>query len=311
MQMRRLGESGLKVSEVGLGCNNFGWRIGEPEALAVVDAALDAGVTLFDTADMYGGTQSEVMLGRALGRRRPGVVIATKFGLQVGDDPNRKGASRRWIMRAVEDSLIRLGTDYIDLYQLHRPDPDTAIEETLRALDDLVSQGKVRYIGASNMPAWRIADADWTARGAGRARFVSVQNEFSLLKRQAEAEVLPACARFGVGFLPYFPLASGVLTGKYRRGEPPPEHSRVADLDPAGARFLGEHTFDAVEKLQAWAAARGRSLLDLAFAWLLGHPIVASVIAGATSPEQVRANAATAGWRLTPEEVAEVRALVA
>jgi aryl-alcohol dehydrogenase-like predicted oxidoreductase len=310
MKTRRLGDSGLKVSEVGLGCNNFGWRIGEPEAQAVVDAALDAGVTLFDTADMYGGTQSEVMLGRALGKRRSHVVIATKFGIQVGDDPSRKGASRRWIMRAVEDSLTRLGTDYIDLYQLHRPDPDTGVEETLRALDDLVSQGKVRYIGASNMPAWRIADADWVARAAGRTRFVSVQNEFSLLKREAEAEVLPACMRFGVGFLPYFPLASGALTGKYRRGEPLPEHSRIADLDPGGARFLGERTFDAVEKLQAWAAARGRSVLELAFAWLLGHPIVSSVIAGATSAEQVRANAATAGWRLSPEEVAEVRALV-
>jgi aryl-alcohol dehydrogenase-like predicted oxidoreductase len=309
MRMRRLGTSGLKVSEVGLGCNNFGMRIDQDQTQAVVDAAIEAGVTLFDTADVYGATQSEVMLGKALGKRRPQVVVATKFGMKLGDDESRKGASRRWIMRAVEDSLTRLGTDYIDLYQLHFPDPDTPIDETLRALDDLVTQGKVRYIGNSNFPGWRIADADWTARSAGRARFVSAQNQFSLLERDAETEVLPACERFGLGVLPYFPLASGLLSGKYRRGEPPPEGTRLAAWGTRGASALSERNFDRIEKLEGWARARGRGLLDLAFAWLLGHPVVSSVIAGATSPEQVRANAATADWRLTPAEVKEVGAL--
>jgi aryl-alcohol dehydrogenase-like predicted oxidoreductase len=311
MRTRRLGNSGLQVSVVGLGCNNFGWHIEEPQARAVVDAALDAGITFFDTADCYGGTRSEVMLGKALGKRRSQAVVATKFGIQIGDDPAAKGASRRWIMRAVEDSLTRLGTDYIDLYQLHFPDPLTEMDETLRALDDLVTQGKVRYIGASNLQAWQIADADWIARSQGRTRFVSVQNEFSVLRREAEAEVLPAATRFGVGFLPYFPLASGLLTGKYRRGERPPEGSRLAASDRERSRFLSEAALDQVDRLKAWAEARKHSLLELAFAWLLGHPQVSSVIAGATSPEQVRANAATADWRLTPEEVAEVRQLIA
>jgi aryl-alcohol dehydrogenase-like predicted oxidoreductase len=300
----------MKVSAVGLGCNNFGWRSDERAAQAVVDAALDAGVTLFDTADCYGGTQSEVILGKTLGSRRHKAIIATKFGVPLGDDPDKKGGSRRWVMRAVEDSLTRLGTDYIDLYQLHFPDPETEIDETLRALDDLVTQGKVRYIGASNFAGWQIADAEWTSRSLGLQRFVSIQNEFSLLQRGAAAEVLPACGRFGVGFLPYFPLASGVLSGKYQRGETRVEGSRIADLGMRD-RFMSEPMLEAVDKLQAWARARDHSLLDLAFAWLLGHPEVSSVIAGATSPEQVRANAATAAWTLTPSEVAEVTALIA
>jgi len=309
MKMRRLGTSGLKVSEVGLGCNNFGMRIDQKATQEVVDAALDAGITLFDTADIYGGTKSEEFLGKALGKRRGDIVLATKFGMRIGDDERRKGGSRRWIMRAVEDSLQRLGTDWIDLYQFHAPDPDTPIEETLRALDDLVTQGKVRYIGNSNFTGWQIADADWAAAGA--TRFVSAQNQFSLLERKVEFEVLPACEHFGLGFLPFFPLASGLLSGKYKRGEKPPEGTRLAAWGSRGAAALSDRNFDRVEKLTAWAEARGHTLLELAFAWLLGHEVVSSVIAGATSPGQVTANAATAGWALTPDEVKEVGDLIA
>ena len=311
MDVRRLGNSGLKVSVIGLGCNNFGMRIDQAQTQAVVDAAIEAGINFFDTADIYGATQSEVFLGKALGSRRQDVVVATKFGVKIGDDENRKGASRRWIMRAVEDSLRRLNTDYIDLYQLHFPDPDTGIDETLRALDDLVTQGKVRYIGNSNLAGWQIADADWTARCEHLTRFVSAQNLFSLLERDVEREVLPACQRFGLGFLPYFPLASGLLTGKYRRGEPPPEGTRLAVWGERGQKALSDKNFDVIEKLEAWAKARGHSLLELAFAWLLGHPVVSSVIAGATSPEQVRANVAAAGRELSPDELAQLHEVIA
>jgi aryl-alcohol dehydrogenase-like predicted oxidoreductase len=309
MKLRRLGASGLKVSEVGLGCNNFGMRIDAKATDAVVGAALDAGITLFDTADIYGGTKSEEFLGKALGKRRGEVVLATKFGMRIGDDPRRMGGSRRWIMRAVEDSLTRLSTDWIDLYQLHSPDPDTPIDETLRALDDLVTQGKVRYIGNSNFSGWQIADADWTA--AGGTRFISAQNQYSLLERKAEYEVLPACEHFGLGFLPFFPLASGLLSGKYRRGEKPPEGTRLAAWGARGQAAMSDRNFDKVEKLEAWAGERGHTILELAFTWLLGHEVVSSVIAGATSPEQVKANAATADWVLSPDEVEEVGKLAA
>lgn len=308
MQHRRLGNSGLKVSEVGLGCNNFGMRIDQAQTQGVVDAALEAGITFFDTADIYGGTKSEEFLGKALGKRRKDIVLATKFGMAVGGEERKKGGSRRWIMQAVEDSLTRLGTDWIDLYQFHAPDPETPIDETLRALDDLVTQGKVRYIGNSNFSGWQIADADWTA--AGQTRFVSAQNLYSLLERKSAFEVLPACEHFGLGFLPFFPLASGLLSGKYRRGEPPPEGTRLAAWGQRGQQAMNDANFDRVERLTDWAEARGHTMLELAFAWLLGQPVVSSVIAGATSPEQVKANAATAAWRLTPEEVAEVTALV-
>lgn len=308
MKVRRLGNSGLKVSVVGLGCNNFGMRIDAAQTQAVVDAALDAGVTLFDTADVYGGTKSEEFLGKALGKRRHEIVLATKFGMRVGDDPKRSGGSRKWIMTAVEDSLRRLRTDYIDLYQHHRPDPDTPVDETLRALDDLVTQGKVRYLGCSNYSGWQIADADWTA--AGQSRFVSAQNLYSLLERDVEREVLPACEHFGLGFLPFFPLASGLLSGKYRRGAAPPEDTRLAAWGARGAQALSDANFDKIEALEAWAKARGHTLLELAFAWLLGHEAVSSVIAGATTPEQVNTNAATGGWSLTPDEVNEVGELI-
>ncbi|MDE2488190.1 MAG: aldo/keto reductase [Alphaproteobacteria bacterium] len=308
MKLRRLGASGLKVSEVGIGCNNFGMRIDAAGTQAVVDAAIEAGINFFDTADVYGGSKSEEFLGKAIGKRRHEVVIATKFGMGQGE---RQGGSRRWIMQAVENSLRRLGTDYIDLYQMHRFDADTPLDETLRALDDLVSQGKVRYLGNSNYLGYQIADADWQARIVGQVRFVSAQNQYSLLERRVEHEVLPACERFGLGFLPFFPLGSGLLTGKYRRGEPPPEGTRLAAWGPRGAQALSDQNFDKVDKLTRWAEARGHSILELAFAWLLGHPVVSSVIAGATSPEQVKSNAATAEWALTPEEVKEVGELIA
>jgi aryl-alcohol dehydrogenase-like predicted oxidoreductase len=310
MKYRRLGTSGLKVSEIGLGCNNFGMRIDQEQTTAVVSAALDAGITFFDTADVYGATKSEVMLGKALGAKRHDIVLATKFGIPVGPAPYFGGGSRRYIIRAVEASLTRLGTDHVDLLQMHRPDPDTPIEETLRALDDLVTSGKVRYIGNSNFAGWQIADADWTARQAGHTRFVSAQNLYSLLEREVEAEVLPACGRFGLGFLPFFPLASGLLTGKYRRGAPPPEGTRLAAWGPRGEAAMSARNFDRVEALSGWAQARNRSLLELAFAWLLSRREVSSVIAGATSAEQVKSNATTAAWSLTPEEAREVGDLV-
>lgn len=311
MEYRRLGNSGLKVSAVGVGCNNFGMRIDQPATDAVVGAALDAGINFFDTADVYGGSQSEVMLGKALAGRRDEAVIATKFASPMGQRQDQKGGSRRYIMQAVEASLKRLGTDYIDLYQMHRPDPDTPIEETLGALDDLVKAGKVRYLGNSNFTGWQIADADWISRSSNRERFVSAQNLYSLLERGSAREVLPACERFGLGFLPFFPLASGLLTGKYRRGEAPPEGTRLAAWGRRGQDALSDRNFEKLEKLTAFAEARDKGLLDLAFAWLLGQPAVSSVIAGATRPEQVQANAAAADWTLTPAEVEEVTALVA
>jgi aryl-alcohol dehydrogenase-like predicted oxidoreductase len=311
MQLRRLGNSGLKVSVIGLGCNNFGMRIDQAQTRMVVDAALDAGINFFDTADIYGGSKSEVFLGEALKGRREKAVLATKFANPMGEGAYLRGGARRYIVKAVEDSLKRLHTDHIDLYQMHVPDPDTPIEETLRALDDLVRAGKVLYIGNSNFTGWQIADADWTSRTGGLERFVSAQNNFSLLERGVEREVLPACERFGLGLLPYFPLASGFLTGKYHRGEPPRQGTRLAAWGKRGEAALNDRNFDRLEALEPWAEQRGRRILDLAFAWLLGHRAVSSVIAGATSPEQVQANARCAEWILTPEEVEEVRALVA
>jgi aryl-alcohol dehydrogenase-like predicted oxidoreductase len=311
VRYRPLGDSGLAVSVVGLGCNNFGRRIGRERAGDVVGAALDAGITLFDTSDTYGDPRgaSEEMLGEALTGRRGEAVIATKFGSDMGGangpDWGRRG-SRRYVRIAVEASLRRLGTDWIDLYQLHRPDPGTPIEETLSALDDLVREGKVRYVGCSNFSGWQVADADWTARTHGYSRFVSAQNEYSLLNGAAGAELLPACRRFGLGLLPFFPLANGLLTGKYRRGSAPPEGSRLAD--PYWKRFqrAEDAPWDVLERLEMFARERGHSLLDLAFSGLAAQPGVASVIAGATSADQVRANAAAAAWRLRDEDLAEL-----
>ncbi|MFM8821619.1 MAG: aldo/keto reductase [Phenylobacterium sp.] len=310
MQLRRLGNSGLKVSVIGLGCNNFGMRIDQAQTRMVVDAALDCGVNFFDTADIYGASKSEVFLGEALKGKRDKAVLATKFANPMGEGEYLRGGARRYIVKAVEDSLKRLHTDHIDLYQMHVPDADTPIEETLRALDDLVRAGKVLYIGNSNFTGWQIADADWSSRTQSLERFVSAQNNFSLLERGVEREVLPACERFRLGFLPYFPLASGFLTGKYRRGEPPRQGTRLAAWGKRGEAALNDRNFARLEALEHWAEQRGRRILDLAFAWLLGHDSVSSVIAGATSPEQVQANARCAEWILTPEEVEEVRALL-
>jgi aryl-alcohol dehydrogenase-like predicted oxidoreductase len=312
MDYRRLGDSGLKVSEIGLGCNNFGMRIDQAATNAVIDAAIEHGVTFLDTADVYGGRgKSEKMMGVALKGKRDKVVLATKFAAPMGDGPDKRGGSRRYIMEAVEASLRRLQTDYIDLYQMHQPDQDTPIEETLSALDDLVTQGKVRYIGNSNFTGWMIADADWTSKSERLNRFVSAQNNYSLLERRVEHEVTPACSQFGLGMLPYFPLASGMLTGKYKRGEAPAEGTRMAAWGARAQQALSDKNFDKVEALEGWAAERGHTMLELAFAWLLGHPVVSSVIAGATKPEQVASNAATASWKLTPQEVEEVTKLAA
>ena len=308
METRSIGS--LKVSLAGLGCNNFGGRCDADQTAAVVAAALDAGITFFDTADVYGGTHSEEFLGRALGSLRDDVVVATKFGHQVGDDPEHSGGSARWVTRACEDSLRRLGTDHIDLYQLHRPDPKTPIEETLGALDELVRAGKVREIGNSNFDGAAMDEADDVARTRGFARFASAQNHYNLLHREAESDVLPACARLGLGQLPYFPLASGMLTGKYRRGEPPPEGTRLATVpEERRARIFSDENFDVVERLESIAVKRGRSLLDVALGWLAAQPAVASVIAGATTPWQVRANAAATSWEPSSEDLAELGAL--
>jgi aryl-alcohol dehydrogenase-like predicted oxidoreductase len=309
MEQRRLGRSGLQVSAVGLGCNNFGGRMDQAATRAVVDAAIEHGITLFDTADVYGNQQSESLLGTALGARRSSVVVATKFAMPMGPGLSDRGGSRSYVVRAVEASLRRLGTDYIDLYQMHAPDPGTPIDETLRALDDVVRAGKVRYLGNSNFTGWQIADADWTARGANLNRFVAAQNHYSLLERGVEADVLGACERFGLGVLPYFPLASGMLTGKYRRNEPPPQGTRLAQVGRLAERALNERNFNIVEALTAFAAERSHSLLELAFGWLLTKPVITSVIAGATSVAQVEANVAAGNWRLAADEMTAVDAI--
>jgi aryl-alcohol dehydrogenase-like predicted oxidoreductase len=311
MEYRNLGNSGLQVSIAGLGCNNFGMRIDEAETQTVVDAAIDAGITFFDTADVYGGTKSEEFLGRALGSRRHDVVIATKFAMPLGEGPYKRGGSRHYIYKTVEDSLRRLGTDYIDLYQMHQPDSSTPIDETLRALDDLVREGKIRYLGNSNFSGWQIADADWTARDGHLTRFVSAQNEWSLLSRTVEHEVIPACDRFGLGQLPFFPLASGFLTGKYRRGEDLPEGTRLAAWAKAMPDRIAAQTSDAnwdkLEGLTKFAEDRGHNILTLALCWLATSPVVSSVIAGATKVEQITGNVeATNAWRLSDQEMAEV-----
>jgi aryl-alcohol dehydrogenase-like predicted oxidoreductase len=291
---------------VGLGCNNFGGRLDQERTTLVVNAALDAGINFFDTADVYGGTHSEELVGRALGARRSSVIVATKFGIPL-DEQRKGGAHPDYIRRAVEDSLKRLGTDYIDLYQLHRPDPAVPIADTLGALEELVRAGKLREIGASNFSVEHIREAE-AAVAPGAARFVSVQNEYSLLQRDPERGVLRDCASREIGFLPYFPLASGLLTGKYAPGAaPPPATARLADRSaPLGARFRSDRNADIAEQLGRFAASRGHSLLELAFSWLLAQPAVSSVIAGATSAEQIRANASAASWQLTADDLGEI-----
>jgi aryl-alcohol dehydrogenase-like predicted oxidoreductase len=312
VQLRNLGKSGLRVSLVGLGCNNFGGRIDFEASKAVVHKALDLGITLFDTADTYGDRGgSEEALGRILGEKRKDIVLASKFGYPMNDAETLSGASRRYIMSAVEASLKRLKTDYLDLYQLHRPDPLTPIEETMRALDDLVRQGKARYIGCSNLPAWQVVEALWTAKHLGLNSFVSCQDEYSLVVRAPEKELIPAIERYGLGLLPYFPLASGLLTGKYRRNAQSPRGTRLVNEQRLADRFLTDANWAKAERLMDFCAKRDRSLLELAFSWLAARPTVASVIAGATRPEQLEANLRAVGWALTTEEIAEVDRLAA
>jgi aryl-alcohol dehydrogenase-like predicted oxidoreductase len=305
VRTRRLGTDGPEVSVVGLGCNNFGMRVDLEGTRAVVDAALAAGVTLFDTADIYGNKGgSETFLGEAFEGRRTDVVLATKFGGDMGDGTKARG-SREYIRKAIEGSLQRLRTDYVDLYQYHTPDHVTPFAETFGALDELVREGKVRHVGHSNLEAAEVDEVDALAREHGWARPVSAQNQYSLLRREAEEELLPACERLGLGFLPYFPLASGLLTGKYRRNEERPEGTRLSGRD----EVFTEETFDRLEALEGYADERGVSILDVAVGGLLAEPAVSSVIAGATKPEQVRANVAAAGWEPTRADLAALRAL--
>lgn len=311
MEIRNLGASGLRVSAIGLGCNNFGARIDQASTRAVIHAALDAGITLFDTADVYGERGgSESAMGQVIdASMRKRIVLASKFGMPMADDAEHQGASRTWIVRAVEDSLSRLKTDWIDLYQLHRPDPRTPLAETLRALDDLVRAGKVRYVGVSNMPAWQVVEANAIAREMGLTAFVSCQDEYSLLVRGAEAELMPMMRAHGLGLLPYFPLASGLLTGKYRRNAPLPEGARLTKTQRLADRYLTETNWTRAEKLADYAEAHGHTLLELAFAWLLAKAPVASVIAGATKAEQIHQNAAAGAWALDAAAVAQIEAI--
>ncbi len=307
MEQRRLGKSGLEVSLVGLGCNNFGGRADFEATRKVVHKALDLGITLFDTADIYGNRGgSEDFLGQLLGDRRKDIVLASKFGMAMDDVGKLTGASRRYIMSEVEASLRRLRTDWIDLYQLHQPDPQTPIEETLRAMDDLVRQGKVRYIGCSNLNAWQTVEALWTSKHLNLNAFISYQNEYSLLVRDIDQELIPAMQAYGLGLLPFFPLASGLLTGKYKRNAPMPQGARLTNTKAIANRYLTEENWSIVERLESFSDKRGHSLLELAFSWLAARPTVSSVIAGATKPEQVEQNVRAAEWKLTREDLAEI-----
>ena len=306
MELRNIGRSGLQVSLVGLGCNNFG-VLDIEASRKVVHRALDLGVTLFDTADVYGNRGgSEEQLGAILGPRRKDIVLATKFGMPMDEAGRKKGASRRYIVEAVEASLGRLKTDWIDLYQLHQPDPHTPLEETLAALDDLVHAGKVRYIGCSNLPAWQVAHAHWAARENALTPFISAQDEYSLLMRDIERELVPALGAYGMGLLPYFPLASGLLTGKYKHGSEMPAGTRLALMKRLSDRYMTEANWQIVDKLEAFCAARGRTMLELAFGWLAARPQLSSVIAGATKPEQVEQNVKAVEWKLSADDAAEI-----
>lgn len=311
MLFRNLGHSGLRVSAVGLGCNNFGGRIDYEATTKVVHAALDQGITLFDTADIYGNRGgSEDFLGRILSGQRKSIVLATKFGMPMDDDDVKVGASRRYIMQAVEDSLSRLRTDWIDLYQVHQPDNRTPIEETLRAMDDLVRSGKVRYIGCSNFPAWQVIEAQHTARASGLTPFSSCQDEYSMLVRKVEPELVPAATKYELGLLPYFPLASGLLTGKYRRNQSMPDGARLTNTKRLADRYLTDRNWDRVERLNDFSTKRGKSLLELAFGWLLSQPVVSSVIAGATKPEQIEQNVRAGEWILSPDDLSEIEKIL-
>jgi aryl-alcohol dehydrogenase-like predicted oxidoreductase len=313
MEQRNLGNSGLRISAVGLGCNNFGGRIDFEGTKKVVHKALDLGITFFDEADTYGDPRgsSEAHLGEILGSRRKDIVLATKFARPMDGSGRFQGASRRYIIEEVEASLRRLKTDWIDLYQQHQPDPLTPIEETLRALDDLVRQGKVRYIGCSTLAAWQVVEAQWTARHHGLHHFVSCQEEYSLLARRLDREMMPMLEAYGLGLIPFAPLANGLLTGKYKRDAPLPQGARLSYMQRSAARYLTQDNWAIVERLEGFAAERGHTVLELAVSWLLRRPQVASVIAGATRPEQVEQNVRAAGWALTETEMQEIDRLTA
>ena len=313
MEQRNIGNSGLRASLLGIGCNNFGPRLDLEATKKVVFKALDLGVTFFDTADVYGMGQSESLLGQIFGDKRKDVIIASKCGMAMDKDGKLSGASRRYIMNAVDDSLKRLRTDYIDFFQMHVPDPKTPFEETMRAFDDLIAQGKIRYIGCSNLPAWQVMEANMTAKANGQALFLACQEEYSLLVRDIEKELLPAMKKFGMGLLPYRPIASGFLTGKYKRGVPLPEGSRLAigNQKRFADRYLTDANFDRLDKLETFGKQNGRSMLDIAFGWVASNPFVPSVMAGASTPEQVEANAKAVTCNLTPSEVAEIEKIFA
>jgi aryl-alcohol dehydrogenase-like predicted oxidoreductase len=314
MEYKHLGKSGLKVSNVGLGCMNFHTMNTEAESAGIVNTALDLGVNFFDVADVYGDRgRSEQYLGRALGERRPEVIVATKFAGPMSDErKDMMGGSRRYVMQAVEASLARLGTDYIDLYQIHFYDSATPVEETLRALDDLVHQGKVRYIGCSNYSGWQITDAEWTARTANITGYISVQNRYSLLTRDPEKDVVPVCEKFGLGILPYFPLESGLLTGKYKKGEDFPAGTRLKKWEKfAAGAFASDDKVDKAEALRELANHAGVSLLDFAMGWLASRPCVSSVIAGVTSPTQLEQNVKAGQWRGDAETLAAIDEITA
>jgi aryl-alcohol dehydrogenase-like predicted oxidoreductase len=306
MEYRTLGGSGLKVSALGLGANQFGGKVDQETVRNILGAALDLGVNFIDTADVYQGGKSEECIGAGLECRRQAALIATKFFGRTREGPNEVGASRYHILRAVEGSLRRLNTDYIDLYQIHQWDSETPLEETMRALDDLIASGKVRYIGASNFTAWQLTWANALAELNGWSKFVSIQPHFHMFERGIEKELIPACAFFDIGILPYFPLAGGFLTGKYRQGQPPPPGSR-GETSQYVQRYMTPENFSRLEKLKSFAERRGHQVNELALAWLMAQPQVSSVISGATKVEQVQANAASVAWELTPEEISEIR----
>lgn len=310
MEYRRLGTSGLKVSALGLGTNSFGRRVDEKGVARILDQALDLGISFLDTANIYGGGLSEEFIGKALKNRRGKFILATKFGRVMEETPNGKGASRLHIMEQLEGSLTRLGTDTIDLYQLHIYDPDTPIEETLRALDDSVRQGKVRYIGCSQVSSWQACEGLWTSRLLNLNSYVSVQPHYNLLKREIEKELVPFCRAYGLGIIPYFPLEGGVLTGKYRPGQPAPAGSRYAGSSTEANNRLSQRNLSMVTALERFSEARGRPVVELALAWFLANPLVSTVIAGATKPEQVVANARCLDWKLSAEELIEIDSIV-
>jgi aryl-alcohol dehydrogenase-like predicted oxidoreductase len=307
VETRNLGSSGLRVSVVGLGCNNFGGRIDLEATRRVVHKAIDLGITLLDTADIYGNQGgSEDLMGQVMGAKRKNIVLATKYAKAMDSSGEMQGGSRRYIMNAVEASLKRLKTDWIDLYQMHETDPRTPIEETLRALDDLIRQGKVRYVGCSNFPAWEVVEALWTSKAGGLESFVACQDEYSLLVRGIDKSLMPVMQKYNLGLLPFFPLASGLLTGKYKQGAPMPEGARLTNTERLANVYITEANWKKVGKLEAFAQARGHTMLELAFSWLACRPCVSSVIAGATKPEQLEQNIKAAGWKLTAEEMAEI-----